>query len=164
MKNTIFSTDDPHVEITLDDGTREHLHRHFDGELPGSKFCFQNAEELIQTIVDSFPKEIAEAQPNAEGVKVVSLHFPYEIGTCNVVAIDELTDAERNTLKTVPRGETLARCATSDRVFPTKECQLIMTKSNEVITIYPGELAPPLPPTPETSDPYWDKHVFLAPA
>ena len=142
------------MEITLDDDTREHLHRHFDGELPGSKFCFQNAEELIQTIVDSFPKEIAEAQPNAEGVKVVSLHFPYEIGTCNVVAIDELTDAERNTLKTVPRGETLARCATSDRVFPTKE----------VITIYPGELAPPLPPTPETSDPYWDKHVFIAPA
>lgn len=32
---------------------------------------------------------------------------------------------------------------------------------DDLITVYPGEAAPPLPPTPDIHDPYWDNHVFI---
>lgn len=157
----IVSDSDPRVSVTLNDDVREHLRRHFDGDLPGSKFYFATPDELLQLAVDRFPSVIAGAAPNADGIKVVSLCFEGVIGTSNVVPVDLLTDDERATLRTVPRGETLARCVTSARVFPTCECQLIMDSDNNLITAYPGEAAPPLPPTPDISDPYWDHHVFI---
>lgn len=162
MKTDIFrSNTDPRVFVALADEVREHLRRHFDGALPGSKFCFATPDELLQLAVDRFPSVIAGATPDADGIKVVSLCFEGVIGTSNVVPVDLLTDDERATLRTVPRGETLARCASSQRVFPTCECQLIMDNDNNLITAYPGEAAPPLPPTPDISDPYWDHHVFI---
>lgn len=160
---TIVSATCPEVSIVVSDEVEEHLRRHFTDELPGSKFFCPNADELLQQILDQFPAEIAAAQADKEGVKVVSVQFPQEIGVCNVVAIEALTHEERATLHTVPRGETMARCATSQRQFPTAECQMILTSRNELLSLYPGELAPPLPPTPDIRDPYWDRHVFISP-
>lgn len=158
---TITSATDPSVCITLSDEVREHLHRHFDGDLPGSKFYAATPDELLQMALNCFPDTIANATANADGIKVVQLHFDKKIGTCNVVPVNVLTDDERATLRTVPRGETLARCATSHRLFPTSECTLIIDSSNYLVTAYPGEAAPPLPPSPDVPDPYWDRHVFI---
>lgn len=157
----IVSDTDPRVSVTLNDDVREHLRRHFDGDLPGSKFYFATPDELLQLVLDKFPSLIANAAPNADGIKVVSLGFDKAIGTSNVVPIDDLTAEERATLRVVPRGETLARCATSRRVFPTSECTLIIDSRGNLITAYPGQVAPPLPLSPDIPDPYWDCHVFI---
>ena len=160
---SIVSSTDPSVSISLSGEVREHLRRHFSNELPGSKFNSEGPEQLLQMVLDLYPKDVAAAVPDGEGIKIVSLRFRSEIGTSNVVPISELTDEECTTMRTVPRGETLARCVESDRLFPTNECQLILDADNNLITAYPGELAPPLPPTPDVHDPYWDNHVFIVP-
>lgn len=162
MGNRVFvSKVDPSVGITLDDAVREHLRRHFDGDLPGSKFYAQSVEELLQVALDRFPHAIASAQPDDDDIKVVSLQFEKEIGTSNVVPINMLTPEELSTMQVVPRGETMARSVISNRMFPTRLCQLILDGDNRLITAYPGEAAPPLPPTPDIHDPYWDNHVFI---
>ncbi len=157
---TIISSSDPTVTLILTDEVREHLMRHFSDMLPGSKFTVETPERLLQTVVDSFPGTISNATVN-NGFKIVSLKFPFNIGTCNVIPLTELTPEEQSTLHLEQRGESIVRCAISCRQFPTDNCQLILDDKNQVITVYPGELAPPLPPRPDIPDPYWDKHVFI---
>lgn len=157
----IRSTADHRACIAISDETREHIRTHFDNGAPGSKFTSSTPEELLQMVADRFPRAIVDTPVDRDGRKRVSVQFPFEIGTCNVVAIDKLTEQERATIHTMARGSAVVRCATSERLFPTDECQLVLTASNELITIYPGEFAPPLPPSPEVDDPYWDRHVFI---
>jgi hypothetical protein len=159
--STIVSTVAPSVFIILSDEVREHLKRHFGNDLPGSKFEMESPEQLLQAVLDRFSEKVAGSVADDQGIKIVSVKFEKEIGTSNVVPIDELTEEELATLQTVPRGETMARCAKSNRVFPTCECQLIMDSENNLITAYPGELAPPLPDSPDIHDEYWDNHVFI---
>ena len=157
---TIISKNNPTVSITLTDEVREHLMRHFADDLPGSKFAVESPERLLQMVVDCFPEAVRNATVN-DGCKIVSVQFPFDIGICNVVPLSELTEEELATLHTEKRGEATVRCAVSDRRFPTDDCQLILDENNQVITAYPGELAPPLPENPEIHDPYWDEHVFI---
>ena len=159
--DTIRSHTDPSVYVILRPEVRDHLRRHFDGDLPGSKFYAATPDELLQSVLDRFPNAVRNARPNADGIKIVSVEFDTPIGTSNVVPLESLTDDERATLRTVPRGETLARCASCSRIFPTCHCQLILDAVSALITAYPGPLAPPLPPSPDTPDPYWDHHVFI---
>lgn len=160
----ISSSLDSHLTIFLNEDTRNHLRRHFDAEIPGSKFSFANVDILLQTIVDHYPELVKEAISNEYGCKTVSITFPYVVGYSNVVPIDELNEEERSTLRVVKRDEYLVRIAISLRVFPTHDCQLILDADNNVITAYPGELAPPLPDSPDIHDEYWDNHVFIEPA
>lgn len=157
---TIISASEPTVSLILTDEVRVHLMRHFSDLLPGSKFSVGPPERLLQTIVDRFPETISNATVN-NGCKIVSLTFPFNIGTCNVIPLTELTPEEQSTLHLEHRGESIVRCAISSRQFPTDSCQLILDDKNQVITVYPGELAPPLPSSPDIPDPYWDKHVFI---
>lgn len=157
---TIVSGYDPAVSVVLTDEVREHLMRHFAEGLPGSKFAVESPERLLQMVVDCFPEAVRNATVN-DGCKIVSVSFPFDIGICNVVPLNELTDEELATLHTEARGEATVRCAVSNRRFPTDDCQLILDEKNQVITAYPGELAPPLPESPEIHDPYWDEHVFI---
>ena len=157
---TIISKLDSTVSITLTDEVREHLMRHFTDSLPGSKFAVESPERLLQMVVDCFPEAVRSATVS-DGCKIVSVRFPFDIGICNVVPLSELTKEELATLRTEERGEATVRCAESNRRFPTDDCQLILDENNQVITAYPGELAPPLPMSPEIHDPYWDEHVFI---
>ena len=164
MKTSKFiSSLDSHLAIYLTEDARNHIRRHFDAEVPGSKFCFDNVDILLQTIVDSYPQLVKEAIFNEYGCKTVSVSFPFVVGYCNVVSIEELNEEERSTLRVVKRDESLVRSAISSRVFPTHDCQLILDTDNNVITAYPGELAPPLPESPDIHDDYWDNHVFVEP-
>lgn len=158
---TITSKRAPYVSITIDSSTSEHIKQHFESNTPGSKFYVDNPNHLLQMVVDSFPDAIRNAVSNENNCKIVSVAFPYEIGTCNVVAFDKLTDEERSSLRFIQRGDKIVKCFSSKRVFPTKECQLILDENNNVITVYPGELAPPLPDAPDIHDRYWDNHAFL---
>ena len=158
------SSSSPIVSIYMNEETRNHLQRHFKSDMPGSKFFFDDPESLMQTIVDGYSDSIRKTKCDKQGYKIISIKFPSEIGTCNVVSLDDVTEEELSTLHIVRRDKSLTRCVLSHKLHLTKECQLILDGDNNVITAYPGELAPPLPVSPDIHDDYWDNHVFIEPA
>jgi len=157
------SSNDSSVSIFLSKEVKKHLQRHFNSAMPGSKFIGDSPEQLLQVIVDNYPRIIRNTSINENKCKVVSITFPYDIGSCNVVSINDLTADELLTLKEVQRDATLVRCVSCARIIPTRECQLILDEKNNIITAYPGEMAPPLPDSPDIHDEYWDNHVFIEP-
>lgn len=158
-----ISAKNPRVRIILDDDGMEHIIRHFKGGIPGSKFTVDSPQHLLQMIVDSFPDSIQNAKRGKDDCKIVSVSFPFEIGNCNVVAIEDLTDEEKSSVHIIWRDDVVTRFVYSKRAFPTKECQMILHPNNHVVTVYPGELAPPLPESLDEHDDYWDNHVFIEP-
>lgn len=142
---------------------REHLAVHFQQDLPGSKFYSNSPDELLDKALCLFPETFREAKPDEDGRIRISLAFPKEIGVSNVVSIEELTDKEKMRIKTVDRNGMKVRSVKTDRIIPTHECQLILSSDWQLVTMFPGELAPPLPASPDIPDEYWDNHVFIEP-
>lgn len=153
--------------IIIDNDTRCHvLDNHFNENALGSKF---KKSFTIDSLLDEAQKLFSASFKHAstdphDGDKIkLSLVFPYEIGYCNVVHINELDEEERNSLSIVQRGKGQAKTIKSRRKFPTKECQIILSQDWHLITMFPGEMAPPLPDSPDIHDEYWDNHVFVEP-
>lgn len=138
-----------------------HIMRHFaeSAEL-GSRFYIQSPQELLTLAAYRFPEEFHDVMPDADGKKRISISFDEEIGTCNVVSLDVLTEQERTDVFVEDRDGFQVKAVHTDRIFPTCECQIILGDDNTVITLFPGPLAPPFPQPGETSD-YWDNHVFI---
>jgi hypothetical protein len=111
-----------------------------------------------------FPKTFHEAKPEDDGRIRISLTFPREIGISNVVSIDELTEEEKKRIEIIDRSGRKVRSVKTDRIIPTRDCQLILSSDWHLITMFPGEMAPPLPDSPDIHDEYWDHHVFIEPA
>ena len=150
-------------KIFISPEAREHLALHFQQDLPGSKFYSESPEDLIKESMRLFPEVFCEVKPDVDGRIRVSLTFPREIGVSNVVSIDELTDKEKKRIKIVDRNGKKVRSVKSDRTIPTHECQIILSSDWQLITMFPGEMAPPLPDSPDIHDEYWDNHVFIEP-
>ena len=150
-------------KIFISPEAREHLALHFQQNLPGSKFYSESPEDLIKESMRLFPEVFCEVKPDVDGRIRVSLTFPREIGVSNVVSIDELTDKEKKRIKIVDRNGKKVRSVKSDRTIPTHECQIILSSDWQLITMFPGEMAPPLPDSPDIHDEYWDNHVFIEP-
>lgn len=146
--------------IVLDE-TREHLALHFQRNLPGSKFYCESPDALIELAKQQFPNAFKNAKPDADGRYRISLTFPNEIGVSNVVSIDELTDKERDRIEIIDRQGKKVRSVKTDRVIPTHDCQIILSADWHLITMFPGEMAPPLPDSLDIHDDYWDNHVFI---
>lgn len=149
------------VKITAD--VREHLALHFKQDLPGSKFYSESPEDLLGEAMRLFPEIFRKAKLDDDGRIRISLTFPREIGVSNVVSVNELTDDEKERIEIIERKGKKVRSIKTKRVFPTKECQIILSSDGYLITMFPGELAPPLPDSPEIHDEYWDNHVFIEP-
>ena len=149
--------------IYISPEVREHLVSHFQQDLPGSKFYSESPEDLLEEALRLFPETFREAKPNTDGRIRISLTFPREIGVSNVVSIDELTDEEKERIEIIDRNGTIVRSVKTGRVIPTRECQIILSEDWHLITMFPGELAPPLPDSPDIPDEYWDHHVFIEP-
>ena len=149
--------------VGISSDVRNHLIPHFRQDLPGSKFYCDSPEKLLEEAARLFPSKFSEAKPDDDGRIRVSLTFPKAIGTNNVVCIDDLTDEEKAKITMVDRQGKKVRCVKTDRAMSTRECQIILSKDWELITMFPGELAPPLPESPDIHDEYWDKHVFVEP-
>ena len=149
------------IYISLE--VREHLVSHFQQDLPGSKFYSESPEDLLEEALRLFPETFHEAKPDADGRIRISLTFPREIGVSNVVSIDELTDEEKERIEIIDRNGTIVQSVKTGRVIPTRECQIILSEDWHLITMFPGELAPPLPDSPDIPDEYWDHHVFIEP-
>lgn len=147
--------------IHISPKVRSHLATHFRQELPGSKFFCQSPDELLKKAQTYFPEIFRSAKPDSDGRIRLSLIFPEEIGVSNVVSIEQLTNEERNRIMIVDRQGNKVRCVMTDRVIPTRECQIIFTSDWHLITMFPGEMAVPLPESPDVHDDYWDNHVFI---
>lgn len=147
--------------IKISSDVRIHLASHFQQDLPGSKFYAESPEALLEKAQQTFPEAFEQAKPDADGRYRISLTFPEEIGVSNVVSIDELTDDERKRIEIVDRQGRMVRSVKTDRIIPTHECQIILSSDWQLITMFPGEMAPPLPPSPDVHDDYWDSHVFI---
>lgn len=141
----------------------EHLATHFQQDLPGSKFYAESPEGLLNMAQQLFPETFSNAKPDADGRIRISLTFPREIGVSNVVSMDLLTDEEKDRIEIVDRQGCKVRSVKTNREIPTKECQIILSNDWHLITMFPGEMAPPLPPSPDIHDEYWDNHVFIEP-
>ena len=142
----------------------EHIATHFQQNQLGSKFFSDSPEELLEEAMCLFPEIFREAKPDDDGRIRISLTFPREIGVSNVVSVDELTDEEKERIEIIDRNGNKVRSVKTDRIIPTRECQLILSEDWHLITMFPGEMAPPLPISPDIHDEYWDNHVFIEPA
>ena len=148
-------------KIKITPEVREHLDLHFKQDLPGSKFYSKSPEDLLEEAVRLFPETFREAKPDDDGRIRISLSFPRKIGVSNVVSVDELTDEEKKRIEIVNRNGKKVRFVKTDRIIPTHECQIILSNEWHLITIFPGEMAPPMPASPDVHDEYWDNHVFI---
>lgn len=151
------------ISIIIAPSVREHIMNHFGKDQVGSKFYCDSPEELLGDIMRLFPNEFKEVIPDDDGRIRISLTFPREMGVSNVVCIDELTNDERERIEIVDRQGKKVRSVKTDRVIPTHECQIILSADWHLITMFPGEMAPPLPDSPHIHDEYWDNHVFIEP-
>jgi hypothetical protein len=149
--------------ITISPEVREHLASHFLQDLPGSKFYCESPEDLLEEAIRLFPKTFRDAKPDDDGRIRISLTFSKEIGISNMVSINELTDEEKEGIEIIDRNGKKVRSVKTDRVIPTRECQIILSSDWRLITMFPGEIAPPLPDSPNIHDEYWDNHVFIEP-
>lgn len=147
--------------IIISNDVRSHLITHFQQNLPGSKFYSQSPDKLLDEAMHLFPKVFREAKPDADGRIRLSLVFPKEIGVSNVVCIDELSAEEKDRIEIVDRQGRKVRSVKTNRIITTKECQIILSEDWHLITMFPGETAPPLPVSPDIHDDYWDNHVFI---
>ena len=150
-------------KIHISPEVRSHLATHFQQDLPGSKFYSESPEDLLEEAIRLFTMIFREAKPDEDGRIRISLTFPREIGVSNVVSLEELTDDEKKRIKTVDRHGIRVRSIKTNRIIPTNECQLIFSSKWQLITMFPGEMAPPLPESPDIHDEYWDNHVFIEP-
>ena len=151
------------IRIKITDGVLQHLEQHFKPGVPGSKFNCDSPLLLLEEAVRINPGIFKEVTPESDNRARITIVFPREIGFTNVIAIKDLTAEEKKTIKAIDRGGKYARVAISDRDFPTKECQFVLELSGKswyLITMFPGELAPPLPDTADKSPEYWKDHVF----
>lgn len=151
----------PHFTISQE--VRKHLALHFKQDMPGSKFYSESPEGLLEEAIRLFPEIFRKAKPDDDGRIRISLTFPREIGDSNVVSIDSLTQEERERIEIIDRNGKMVRSVKTDRIIPTHECQIVLSTDWHLITMFPGELAPPLPDSPDIPDEYWDSHVFIEP-
>lgn len=149
--------------IIIPKEVREHLVTHFRQGLPGSKFYSSSPEILIDEAMRLFPETFSNTKPGSDGKIKLSIVFPGEIGVSNVMSIDELTDEEKDRIEIIDRNGKMVRSVKTGRVVPTRECQIILSEDWHLITMFPGEMAPPLPDSPDVPDDYWDNHVFIEP-
>lgn len=151
------------ITVTITQKVKNHLATHFQQGQPGSKFYCGSPEDLLEQAMRLFPESFREAKPDDGGRIRISLQFSEDIGTSNVVSISELTQEEKSHIEVIDRQGRMVRSVKTDRVIPTRECQIILSSDWQLITMFPGEMAPPLPPSPDIHDDYWDSHVFINP-
>ena len=145
---------------TADEALRDSLRRAgftdeaIDGQLrmPGSKFLRTFAlspQEAVARLQRDFPESFTALHP----------------GTSGLAADAELTPAERAAVRNILRNGCPVRTVRTSRTISTGACQLILERTGEagyaLRTLFPGELAPPLPLPGEAPDPFWATHLLI---
>ena len=147
--------------ILITDEVRGHLSAHFGRELPGSKFFSDSPESLLDSAMRLSPETFRNAVPDPDGRYRLSVVFPEPIGVTNIIKVSDLTPKEKEAIETVDRNGRPVRGIRTDRIALTCECQLVVSSDLHLITMYPGEFAPPLPDSPDEPSEFWDDHIFI---
>lgn len=139
-----------------------HIVRHFAGSNDvGSVFYAKSPVELLTYAASTFPHVFKTAIPDPnDGRKRLSFVSDKEVGLCNVVAITDLTTEEIESIVEEERDGYIIKTVSTNRVFPTREFQIVLGDKNTVITMFPGPMAPPLPQPGDVSI-FWENHVFI---
>ncbi len=148
---------------TIPPDTRVHIASHFDSRLPGSKFYEKSPDLILDKLLKEFPDAFIYSKPDADKRIRIQFKLSEPIGESSVVNVEELTDEERASVYMIERNGTFVRCIKTSRSIPTCYCCSIFNSKWQLITMFPGKMAPPLPTSPEIHDEYWDNHVFLEP-
>lgn len=148
-------------KIRISREVRRHLAPHFRADTPGSKFYAASPDELLREAEELFADRFREAMPDPDGRIRLSLRFPRFIGMSNVVAVSDLTPEEKSTIREIDRNGRYARVAQCSRVIPTDEFQIVLSPGGNLITMFPGVAAPPLPSSSDEPSPFWETHVFI---
>ena len=149
---------------TADEALRDSLRRAgftdeaIDGQLrmPGSKFLRTFAlspQEAVARLQRDFPESFTALHPGTDGRVRLSFRYDAPVGTSGLAADAELTPAERAAVRNILR------------TISTGACQLILERTGEagyaLRTLFPGELAPPLPLPGQVPDPFWATHLLI---
>lgn len=152
-----FMLDFGYTDVQIEDQLRK----------PGSKFHASFAQSPMQ-VVDRLKRECPDVfvnmpEPDTCGRIRLSFVLDEVAGTDGVVAIDSLTQEELATMCTELRNGCMIRKVRISRCVPTDECQMVLAVENDIfniITLYPGIQAPPLPKNGEPNA-FWDNHCFV---
>ena len=159
---------------TADEALRDSLRRAgftdeaIDGQLrmPGSKFLRTFAlspQEAVARLQRDFPESFTALHPGTDGR--VRLSFRYVTIPGFYDDVRELTPAERATVRNILRNGCPVRTVRTSRTISTGACQLILERTGEagyaLRTLFPGELAPPLPLPGQVPDPFWATHLLI---
>ena len=130
----------------------------------GSKFFSSFARSPMEAILKVCPDiNDMRFQPDSDGKVRLSFKYGQNIGTSNIIRIDALSREELSSFRTEERNGLLVNKVKTDKIVLTDECQLGLSANNgnySVVTIYPGEMAPPLPGYGE-KNPFWNTHCFI---
>ena len=151
------------ISIIITQEVREHIMLHFGEDHIGSMFYSKSPENLLEEAMRLFSNKFCNPKPDDDGRIRISLTFSKEIGVSNVVSVEGLTDEEKERIEIIDRNGKMVRSVKINRIIQTCECQIILSEDRHLITMFPGEMAPPLPDSPDIHDEYWDNHVFIEP-
>ncbi|OUN76893.1 hypothetical protein B5G09_07945 [Alistipes sp. An54] len=182
MKKILFDENAVYHTLThfeaLDDKVRAQLHSAgFDDEsidaqlrAAGSKFFVSFARSpqmVVEKLIGMFPRRFEHASVDVDGRVRLSFDCKENIGTQKIIDETELMVEERLTIREEKRGGYCVRTVQTDRMIPTRICQLILTindgdvETGYLCSLFPGELAPPLFSPEGGLDPYWKTHLFI---
>jgi hypothetical protein len=129
-----------------------------------SSFC-QSPIELYDKITDRVPSKIIHQE---NGNVTYCYTFEENIGFDSIIAISELNSKERNSIVLENRNQYEVKVIRKNKRNGTKKLNVVFQKnSNEIITMFPGIYAPPLPAAWMNKEEllianeFWEKHVFI---
>ena len=189
------------IQLTLSAATLLHCLRHFDTVSPrlaarlraegatndelthavaaaGSRFHPSLGDAFdVAAMLSTLAPQHREPQPDgaiAFTWRLDERSFPHGAGTCGVVALSELDDAERSRVRTEDRRGTQVRVVERARAIPTRLVAAIATRTSppdgdsfDVRTFFPGPAAPPFPSDlpagtwRDQAEAFWTTHVLV---
>ncbi len=129
-----------------------------------SSFC-QSPAEVHDKITDRVPSKIIH-QDN--GNVVYCFTFEENIGYDSIIAISELSSKERKAIGQEKRNHYEVKVIRKNKRNATKQLNVVFQKNNnEIITMFPGIYAPPLPSEHMNAEElllandFWENYVFI---
>ena len=146
----------------------DYVKKHFEGStVAGSCFypnVFQNPFELMNYINSTLPHQIIQQESHTQAHLFKA---EFAVGTCALTDLNALKNPE---IQLEIRDGISTRFAWVDALPETNHFCVIVEGSHspfEIITLFPGEYAPPFPHANQSekahaeSEEFWEKHVLV---
>lgn len=140
----------------------------------GSKFdpaFVKNPLQLLDKLSKAMNTDMAIKTFRGENKVDVMIEYPYPVGTEGVIAINELSDQEKGSIRQIKYHETIVKKANILKTRNSNQANMVLLKIDDffqLLTIFPGSYAPAFPDeekqTPkdyQLSVDFWERHVFV---